>query len=63
MWSSNPSLLIEKLRVLSSLPIAGHIIRGGISGGIVSQPLLAASMWFSSNLPCVIITQSVTRSF
>lgn len=49
MWDSDPSLLREKLQVLSFLPVVGHHARSGVYGKIMSQLLLPTLMWFLSH--------------
>ena len=49
----NPSLLLEKLWVLSSLQTGGCFIGGGVCNEIVFQPFLPTRMWFLSHLPDV----------
>ena len=51
MWGSNPLLVSEKLQVSNSIPTMGHHAQGGVSGEILSQPLLPASIWAFSPLP------------
>lgn len=51
MW--HPSLLKEKLQILSFLLIMGRYAGGGIYGEIVSRPFLPALILFSSCLPNV----------
>lgn len=50
VWGAHPSLLREKLQVLSFLPVEDYHAEGGggVYGDIVCQPLQPASMWFSS---------------
>ena len=47
----NPSLLLEKLWVLSSLQTGGCCIGGGVCNEIVFQPFRPTRMWFPSHLP------------
>ena len=46
IWDSSPSLLKEKLGVLSFLPVLCCQDKGGIYDDIVSLPLLLTSMCF-----------------
>lgn len=45
MWDSKLLLLREKFQDLSTFPIIGPCIGGGVYDQIVSQPLLSASVW------------------
>lgn len=47
----NPSLLREKLWVLSCFLIVNRCAKTGVFGEIVSQPFQPISMWFPSSLP------------
>lgn len=51
LWGSNTLLVSEKLQVLNSIPSMGHHAQDGVSGEILSQPLLPASIWAFSPLP------------
>ena len=51
LWGSNTLLVSEKLQVLNSIPTMGHHAQDGVSGEILSQPLLPTSIWAFSPLP------------
>lgn len=53
LFSSNSSLLSEKLEVLSSLLIVGRHARFWVYGDIVTQPVLLTSMCVFSHSPNV----------
>ena len=57
MLGPSPSLLREKLGVVSSHPSVGHCVRGEVYSKSVSQPFLPFLMWVFSHSQCVGVAQ------
>lgn len=57
MWGLNPSLLMKKIWVFSSLLVVGHLNQEGVYGMFVFQPLLLLRCGFLFVAWCVVVTQ------